>query len=123
MSGEPTRQRHVYVHQPGHNKPKPTSSKSGRKKPDVVSSQHLKRLRVRLPRASAPMLQQCWNDSSDTVLIELKTIESPQKGLQLYSGATPLFSMRTVSLASLQSCRSVDADAWCVHTLTGCKIM
>ena len=38
MSGEPPRQRHVYVLQPKTNKPKPTSSKSGRKKPDVVST-------------------------------------------------------------------------------------
>ncbi len=38
MSGDPTRApKHVYVQQPGHNKPKPTS-KTQRKKPDVVST-------------------------------------------------------------------------------------
>ena len=30
---------------------------------------------------------------------------------------TPLFSMRTELIVSLQSCRSVDADAWCKRAL------
>ena len=34
-----------------------------------------------------------------------------------HSGVTPLFSMRTKSQASSQSCRSVDADSWCKRTL------
>ena len=38
-------------------------------------------------------------------------------GLQPHSGAPPLFSMRTESLASLQSCHSIDADAWCKPVL------
>ena len=32
--------------------------------------------------------------------------------LQPHSGVTPLFSLRTVSIASSQSCWSVDTDAW-----------
>ena len=45
-------------------------------------------------------------------MFSLKTIKSLENALQPHSGVTPLFSMRTVSLASSQSCRSVDADAW-----------
>ena len=36
-----------------------------------------------------------------------------ENGLQLPSGVTPLFSMRTASLASSQSCRSVGTDSTC----------
>ena len=36
-----------------------------------------------------------------------------ENGLQPQSGETPLCSMTTVLLASLQSCHSVDSDAWC----------
>ena len=46
------------------------------------------------------------------MLFSLKTIESLKNGLQTHSGATRLFSMRAVSLTLLQSCRSVDSDAW-----------
>ena len=35
-----------------------------------------------------------------------------------HSVVTPLFSMRTGSLVSSQTCRSVDADAWCKRALT-----
>ena len=48
----------------------------------------------------------------------LKTIESLQNGVATYLQATPLISMRTKSLASSQSCRSFDADAWCKRALT-----
>ena len=51
-------------------------------------------------------------------LLSLKTMESLQHGLQLQSGVTPLFSMRTVLLVSLQSCHSIEADAWNKQTLT-----
>ena len=51
------------------------------------------------------------------ILFSLKTVESLENRLQTNSGATPLFSMRTVLLASSQSCRSVDADAWCKQAL------
>ena len=44
-------------------------------------------------------------------LFTLKTMESLKNGLQPQSGVTPLFSIRTVSLVSSQSCCSVDTDA------------
>ena len=52
------------------------------------------------------------------VLFSLTTMESFENGLQPYSGATPLFSMRTELLVSLQSCCSIDADAWFKQALT-----
>ena len=39
------------------------------------------------------------------ILFSLKTMESIQNGVVTHFRATPLFSMRTVLLASLQSCR------------------
>ena len=51
------------------------------------------------------------------ILFSLKTMESLANILQPHSGATPLFSMRTELQASSQSCRSVDADAWCKRAL------
>ena len=51
------------------------------------------------------------------ILFSLKTIESLQNGVATYFQATPLFSMRTVSLVSSQSCCSVDADAQCKRGL------
>ena len=56
-----------------------------------------------------------WDNGS--VLFSLKTMESLQIGVTTHFWATPLFSMRTVLLASLQSYRSVDADAWCKRAL------
>ena len=47
----------------------------------------------------------------------LKTMESLQNGVATNFPVTPLFSMRTESQVSLQSCRSVDDDAWCKRTL------
>ena len=41
----------------------------------------------------------------------LKTMESLQNGVGTYFQVTPLISMRSKSLASSQSCRSLDADA------------
>ena len=52
------------------------------------------------------------------IMFLLKTIKSLENGLQPHSGVTPLFSMRIESLTSLQSCCSIDADAWCKHALT-----
>ena len=52
-----------------------------------------------------------------TVLFSLKTMESLQNGFATYFQATPLFSMRTKSQALSQSCRRVDADAWCKRSL------
>ena len=53
---------------------------------------------------------QCCDGASDTAF--MKTMEST------HLAATPLFSMRTVSLASLQHCRSDGADVRCKQTLT-----
>ena len=44
-------------------------------------------------------------------------IESLQKGIVTHFQASPLISMRTVSLASSQSCCSVDVGAWCKGAL------
>ena len=54
------------------------------------------------------------------ILVSLKTIESPENGLQPYSGTFLLFSLRTETLASLQSHRHIDADAWCKQALMVC---
>ena len=47
----------------------------------------------------------------------LKTMESLQNGAATHFQATPLFSMRTVFLVSLQNCCSIHADAWCEWAL------
>ena len=52
------------------------------------------------------------------ILFSLKTIESLKNRVATHFQATPLFSMRIILLASSQSCRSVDADAWCKWTLS-----
>ena len=58
--------------------------------------------------------QRCDNSAKTlAILFSSKTTVSPENGLQSQSGVTPLFSMRTESPASSQSCRSVDTDAWC----------
>ena len=57
--------------------------------------------------------QLCDNSAMTlAILFSLKTMESLENRLKTQSGATPLFSMRTESQASSQSCRTVDADAW-----------
>ena len=63
-------------------------------------------LRARLHQASA-----------SSILFSLKTMESLQNEIVTHFSATPLFSIRTVTLASSQSCRSVDANAWCKWAL------
>ena len=55
------------------------------------------------------MLRQLCDDTGGTAL---------ENGLQPHSGATPLFSMGTVSLASLQSCRCIDSDTCCKRALS-----
>ena len=45
---------------------------------------------------------------------------SLQNGVAAHFQATTFFSMRTVSLASLQSCCSIDSDARCKHCLMVC---
>ena len=51
------------------------------------------------------------------ILFSLKTIESLQNGVATYFPVTPLFSMRTVLLASSQRCRKVEADTRCEKAL------
>ena len=51
------------------------------------------------------------------ILFSLKSVESLENRLQPHSGVTPLFSMRMELQASLQSCHSIDADAWCKWAL------
>ena len=65
-------------------------------------------------------LSQCCDNSVIMlgVLVSLKTMQLLQNGVASHFRATPLFSMRTVSLASSQLCRSVYAGAWCKLVLT-----
>ena len=58
---------------------------------------------------------QCCDDASDTTVIESHGV-TPDWGCNPFR-ATPLFLMRTVSLASLKSCCIVDADTWCKQAL------
>ena len=64
--------------------------------------------------------RQRWDNSAMmlAILFSLKTMESLENGLQPHSGATPLFSMRTVLLALSQRCCIIDADARCKWALT-----
>ena len=52
------------------------------------------------------------------ILFSLNTMKSLQNEVATHFQATPLFSMKTESHASSQSCRNIDADAWCKQTLT-----
>ena len=62
--------------------------------------------------------QGCNNAAMTLVtLFSFKSVESLENALQTHSGVTPLISMRMESLASSQSCCSLDADAWCKRTL------
>ena len=62
---------------------------------------------------------QCCNNSAMTlaILFSFKEMVSLQNGLATHFRATSLFSMRTVLVASLQSCYGVDAGAWCKWAL------
>ena len=53
---------------------------------------------------------QCCNNSAMAlaILFSLKTMESLQNGVATHYGATALFSIRLVSLASSQDCHRVD---------------
>ena len=68
------------------------------------------------PRLTKRHRQRCDNFVM-TIETVLKTMELLENRLQPDSGVTPLFSMRTVSLALSQSCSSIDADAWCKRAL------
>ena len=54
------------------------------------------------------------------ILFSLKTMEPLQNGVATYFQVTLLFSMKTVSLASSQWCRRVEADTWCEQALKAC---
>ena len=60
--------------------------------------------------------QHCNNSAMTlAILFSLKTMGSLQNGVATHFQLTPLFT--TDSLASLQSCCSIDADAWCKWAL------
>ena len=68
--------------------------------------------------------QRCANSAKMlAILYSLKTMEWLQNGIETDFKGTPLFSMRTESLASLESCCSIDVDAWCKRALTAVKII
>ena len=46
------------------------------------------------------------------ILFSLKTMELLKNGIATHFQVTTLFSMRTESLVSLPSCKSIDAVAW-----------
>ena len=46
------------------------------------------------------------------ILLSLKTMEYLQYRVATHFGATPLFSMRPISLVLSQRCDSIDVDAW-----------
>ena len=53
----------------------------------------------------------CCDDASDPVLVENHGVTS--EWVATHFGATTLLSIRRISLASSQHCRSVDANAQC----------
>ena len=61
----------------------------------------------------------CCENSAMTlaILFLLKTMELLQNGVANHFEVTPLFSMRTVLLASSQSFCSIDANTWCKWAL------
>ena len=63
--------------------------------------------------------RQCCDISAMTlaILFSLKTMELLQIGAATHFQVSPLFSIRTVMLASSQRCRNVDADARCNRAL------
>ena len=72
-------------------------------------------VRARLHWASVSMLWQCCDDTNDTGLIKNNVVASKWVATPFWSDS--IVSMRTESLQSLQSCRSIDADAWCKWAL------
>ena len=63
--------------------------------------------------------RQCCDNSGImlAILFLLKTMGLLQNGVATYFQGTPLFSMRTVLLDSLQSCCCIDADDFCKQPL------
>ena len=64
--------------------------------------------------------RQFYNNSAMTIVILFpwKMIESLQSGIATHFQADPFFSIITVFLESLHSCRSVDSDTRCKHSPT-----
>ena len=72
-----------------------------------------------LHQASQSTLRPLCDDTSDSVLIEIKG--DAWKWVAIHFGATSLFSMGTGSLASLQSYRIVNSDACCEWIFRVCS--
>ena len=79
----------------------------------TVKTSKVRRISFRL--GSVKRQRQSCNNCAMTLAISLslKTMQSLQNGVATHFRVTPLYSVRTESLLSLQSCRSVDADARC----------
>ena len=73
-----------------------------------IERQSVKRCKALLHQASASTLRQLCDDASDSVLIATKGV-TPEWGFNTFP--------RAESLASSQSCRSVDSDTWCKWAL------
>ena len=69
------------------------------------------RVKAHLHQASAPMLQQLCDDTSDYVLFENNGVAWKWVATPFWS--SPIVYNETKSLVSSQSCRSIGADAWC----------
>ena len=72
-------------------------------------------LRAHLHQASASMLRQLRDDACDSVLIENNGV-TPDWGCNLFSSDSTNFNENRI--ASIMSCCSIDADAWCKGALT-----
>ena len=72
-------------------------------------------VRSHLHPASESMMQQLCDDANDSVLIENNGV-APECHCNPFSGNS-IVSMRTESLGSWQSCRSVESGAWCKWAL------
>ena len=87
---------------------------------NFVTRERFLSIRAHLHQASASMLRQLSDEACDSVLIENNGVTPEWVATYRYFEAIPLFSMRTESQALSQSCRSIDADAWCKRALNIC---
>ena len=69
------------------------------------------------PPTGVEVTHACENITFSRFAMRAVTTVLLKNGLQLQSGVTPLLSMRTVLLASLPSCRHIDADTLCKWAL------
>ena len=69
-----------------------------------------------LHQASASMLQQCCDDTTDTVLIESNGV-APDWSCKPFWSDFIVFNENSISLGPSRSCRSIDSDARCKRTL------